>query len=1201
MRLKRLDVRGFKTFASPVFLEFVSPITAIVGPNGSGKSNLADAVRWVLGEQSLRMVRCKRTEDVIFAGGHGRAQLGMAEVSLTLDNADGWLSLPQAEVCITRRAYRSGDNEYLINGSKVRLRDLTDLVLKANVGPDGYAVIGQGMVDLALSMRPEERRFLFEEAADVKRHYLKIREANDKLTATENNMRRVADLVAEIAPRLASLERQAERARKHAILSGELRGLLLRWYRHQWQRAKVQLAQAETEEARVSTAYQAVESEGEALAQAIAAASERRAAVAAQLAELATETAGLASKMEAAQLELAVGRERAKALAGRRAEAERRQQEMAESRQRLGQQIVELRAQAGHREQERERLRVEVARLETAATEAQRRRERHAAEISAAEKEAERLTEAWAQTRAATARQAEQRTTAEREIEQQQRSLEGAGRRLAEAEREIAAGEARLQGLTAELQKTSEAFTTREHAAAGLEAELGATEQRVEQVRREHSTLQARLTMLQHWHNDLSGYHSGVRSVLQAARGGKGGQLGGIVGVVASLLHVPKELETAVEVALGGRLQDVVVERWQDAEAAIDHLKRTRGGRATFLPLDTLRQSNVQNPTSGPGILGVGSELVTYNPAHTVVARHLLGRTLVVVDLAVARRALDRCPAGWQIVTLAGEVVRASGAVTGGTLNQQQSGLLGQERELRDLPRRLEELAAKLAEGERAAHERRLALRGMRDELVRLGRQEREQMTACQRAEADLAARARETDRLRREHQRLADSVRNVEQARAAAVQRAEKMAAELASLAEAREQARERAETARAALAALDAADGDAVRGLAEARAALATAQREHERLTRETAEHEAELARLTRAAGLAQQERESLEQAAAELERSLAVFEKRVAGLNAERARYTERETGLKTELAGVEREGAQLAESQQTLHKRQTALSAAQAATAANVQRLRAEIGTLSERIGTDLGLEGEEDHRQLRLQWDTAEHEEETDPLPPEALRRRIDQLRGQLRSLSAVNPEAVHDYEELAARHAHLTAQHADLVQAGKTLRLAIADLEEAMKRQFNKTFALIAAEFRRCFTTLFGGGAARLVLTQPDNLAETGIEIVAQPPGKRMQNLALLSGGERALTAVALLFAILRIKPAPFCVLDEIDAALDDSNVGRIADMLSQLKSETQFVVITHNRGTMQAADTLYGVSIGAEGVSRLMSLRLDDIPVESE
>lgn len=1199
MRLKRLDVRGFKTFASPVLLEFVSPITAIVGPNGSGKSNLADAVRWVLGEQSLRMVRCKRTEDVIFAGGHGRPQMGMAEVSLTFDNSDGWLPLPQAEVCITRRAYRSGDNEYLINGNKVRMRDLMDLVLKANVGPDGYAVIGQGMVDLALSMRPEERRFLFEEAADVKRHYLKIREATDKLTATENNMRRVADLLAELTPRLASLERQAERARKHAALSGELHGLLLRWYRYQWRRAKAQLAQAEAEEQRVTTAYQAVESEGEALDNAIAAASERRATIAAQLADLGNETADLAGRMEAAQLELAVGRERAKALDDRRAEAERRRQEMAARHERLEQQVAALRAQAERSEQDRERLRAEVARLETAATEAQRRREQHMAAIAAAENEAERLTEAWAQTRAASARQAEQRAAAEREIEQMRASIRSVAGRLAEVEREIAAGESRLKDLTAELQKTSEAFTAREHAAAGLEAELASTEQRVEQVRREHSTLQARLTMLQHWHDDLSGYHSGVRSVLQAARSGRGGRLSGIVGVVASLLHVPKELETAIEVALGGRLQDIVVERWQDAEAAIEHLKRTRGGRATFLPLDTLRQTRVQSPASGPGILGVGSELVTFDPAHAVVAHHLLGRTLVVQDLAVARRALDKCPPGWQIVTLAGEVVRASGAVTGGTLHQQQSGLLGQERELRDLPLRLEELATQLAEGERAAHERRLALRALRDELVRLGRQEREQMTACQRAEADLAARAREADRLRREHQRLADSLRNLELARDAAAQRAEKLATELAGLAEAREQARERAETARADLAALDAADGDAVRGLAEAKAALATAQRERERLSRETAENEAELARLSRAAALAEQENESLAGEEVELRRSLDTLEKRVAALTAERARFTRRENELKEDLAAAEKKVAQLEESRQSLHKRQTALSAAQAATAGNVQRLRDELANLRERVGADLGLESEEDHRQLRLQWDTPEQDEEEDPLPPDTLRRRIDQLRGQLRALSSVNPEAVHEYEELAARHAHLTAQHADLAQASKTLKLAIADLEEAMKRQFNKTFTLIAAEFRRYFTMLFGGGAARLVLTQPDNLAETGIEIVAQPPGKRMQSLALLSGGERALTAVALLFAILHVKPAPFCVLDEVDAALDDSNVGRIAELLTQLARQTQFVVITHNRGTMQAADTIYGVSIGADGVSRLMSLRLEDIPVE--
>ncbi|MHB1134962.1 MAG: AAA family ATPase, partial [Chloroflexota bacterium] len=331
MRLKRLELRGFKTFASPVTLEFVTPITAVVGPNGSGKSNVADAVRWVLGEQSARMLRTKRSEDVIFAGGQGKPQLGLAEVALTLDNADGWLGLPQAEVCFSRRALRSGENEYFLNGARVRLRDLNELALKANLGPSGYTVIGQGMVDLALSLRPEERRALFEEAADVKRHYNRVKEARDKLAATEDNMRRVADLTAELAPRLASLERQADRARRHEALSAELRGLLARWYRHQWARLQAELARAEAEDARAAEALAAAEAALDAQADTAAALLARREGQQAEAAALGTELSRLSGDFEQRRLELAVGRERAAALVARRGAIAARRQELTEA------------------------------------------------------------------------------------------------------------------------------------------------------------------------------------------------------------------------------------------------------------------------------------------------------------------------------------------------------------------------------------------------------------------------------------------------------------------------------------------------------------------------------------------------------------------------------------------------------------------------------------------------------------------------------------------------------------------------------------------------------------------------------------------------------------------------------------------------------------------------------------------------------
>ena len=1196
MRLKRLELRGFKTFASPVTLDLDTPITAIVGPNGSGKSNVADAVRWVLGEQSSRALRTKRTEDVIFAGGNGRPQLGMAEVALTLDNEDGWLGLPQAEVCFTRRAFRSGESEYFINGARARWRDLSDLVLKANLGPSGYTVVGQGMVDLALSQRPEERRALFEEAADVKRHYLKIKESRDKLAATEDNMRRVADLAGELAPRLASLERQAERARRHEFLSAELRGLLARWYRHQWRRSQTELARLEAEEARASDELAAAQAAAAAKADSAAALSHRRGELGQQLAALSADLGGVRGDLERTQLEWAVGRERATALVARRAQIVARRETLAEEGERDRKDLALARTAQGKVIEDRERLARDLAQLGQSAAAAQAAREARAAEQAAAERELERLTESWAQTRAALARQGERHVAADRERQAQLAGLREAERRLAEGEAELVGGDEALGKVAARLRALAADAEEREREAGAAEAEALGAEHRLEELRRERQVLQARLAVLDRWREDLSGYHAGARAVLQAARSGKGGRLSGIVGIVAGLLRVPAELETAIEVALGGRLQDVVVEHWRDAEVAIEFLKHTRAGRATFLPLDTVRGGLTANPVAGPGVLGLASELVQYDPVHAVIARHLLGRTIVVQDLAVARRALAACPSGWQIVTLSGEVVRASGAVTGGTLGPQQGGLLGQERERRDLPGRLRTLEGALGSAERQVAERRTVLHELRAAVGRLVALQREQEASRQRLEAEARAGRREVERWRREGARAGQAAQTAAREEAMAAEREASTQQALVEGERARELAKAAVEEARLALATAEADGGDSLRCLAEARAALATAARDESRLAVELAERERELARAARAAEQLSAEDAELAGQAAGLDASLGELAERARDLGRQKDDLAAQEAALRGELAAAERQLGEVEASRRELQARLSELAAGQSAASAAVQRARGELAALRERGLGDLGVEHGEGPRQLRLPWEEAADDAEEE-VNPDQLRRQIDQFRAQLRGLPAVNPEAVRDYEELAARHSYLTSQNADLQMAGRALRQAIGDLELAMRKQFERTFAAVAGEFRRYFTTLFGGGSAHLTLTDPDNLLDTGVDIVAQPPGKRLQNLALLSGGERALTAVALLFALLSVKPAPFCVLDEVDAALDDANVARCLGLLRSLAERTQFVIITHNRITMEAAGALYGVSIGRDGASRAISLRLEDAP----
>ncbi|MCL5110768.1 MAG: chromosome segregation protein SMC [Chloroflexi bacterium] len=1195
MRLKRLELRGFKTFANPITLEFVSPVTAVVGPNGSGKSNVADAVRWVLGEQNARALRTKRTEDVIFAGGNGRSQLGMAEVALTLDNEDGSLGLPQAEVCLSRRAFRSGENEYLLNGARARLRDLNGLVLKAGLGPSGYTVIGQGMVDLALSLRPEERRALFEEAADVKRHYLKIREARDRLAATEENVQRVVDLAAELAPRVSTLERQAERARRHEALSAELKALLSRHYRLRWHRSQAQLARLEAREAEAAAHLAAVQAEAAAQSDRAAAVGERRAEIGRALATLAAELAPLGRELERVTLELAVGREREAALAARQAELATRRQVLAESASRAQEQQAAAVESYLAARMETARLLASLASLDESAESARALRESCQSKLAVCLAEAERLTEAWAQTRASLARLVERGAALARDREAQLAALRDAERGLAESDRELAEGSVALAGLDESLRALAAEREGNASQATAAEAEVVAAQHRLEEAGRERQVLEARLNVLERWRHDLSGYHAGARAVLQASRSPRGERLSGVVGLVASLLRVPPELETAVEVALGGRLQDLVVERWRDAEAAIEYLKRTHAGRATFLPLETIRATPAGNPVPGQGVLGLGCELVQCDPAHAGVARHLLGRTIIVQDLPVARRVLGSCPQGWQIVTLAGELVRTNGAVTGGSLAPQQGGLLGQERELRDLPERLRALATAHSLAERQLAERREALRELRSTAARLAEQARALEGRRQQEEANRQAGRREVERLRREVARLRQSLQAAEKDAAGHATREAATRNELSRLEREREQARLAGEAARAALAAAEAAGGDSLRRLAEVRAGLAAAEREEARLGAEQAERQGELARLAEGEARLLAEAQEGRAQAAELAAALGEFAGRAPELAAQREQLAGREAELHRSLAALERELAALESLRQATQRRLAEAMAGEGASAAAVQRARGELAALRERIGGDLGLEQDERTRQLRLPWEDEPQAPAGEDYDPEQLRRQIDQLRAQLRSLPAFNPTAVQDYEELAARHTFLTAQEADLRQAGRALQQAITDLEKAMRKQFERTFVAVAAEFRRYFTLLFGGGTARLTLTDPHSLLQTGVDIVAQPPGKRSQNLTLLSGGERALTAVALLFALLSVKPAPFCVLDEVDAALDDSNVARCLSVIADLSRQTQFIVITHNRVTMEAAGALYGVTIGRDGVSRVVSLRLEE------
>jgi chromosome segregation protein len=1237
MRLKHLVLQGFKTFATKTEFSFVGDITAIIGPNGSGKSNVADALRWVLGEQSYSQLRARRSEDLIFSGSIGRGQQGMAEVTLTLDNADRRLAIDYDEVSITRRAFRSGENEYFINRSRVRLRDIQELL--APVG-HSFSVVGQGLADELLSLRPEDRRVLFEEAAGIRPFYAQRDDALKRLARTEENMVRVSEMVAVLEPQLKSLERQARHAQEYNSVAGELHDLLDTWYGGQWQTEQAALAVAEAQEQAAAAALAAARERAATADRLLQEVRRESATARAELDRLTGEQAGLLHSQEQASRAAAVHAERLAAL-------EQQQQttllEHEAGRDALVQataQVAEIQAAQQDAAGDEQALRTRVAAAEVALGRAAETRRTTDRALTAAQ---ERAAEASAHAAGLKQRLASSEDH-RRELESQLAEQQDAARRLVarQAPEQAELDQARAAAAEAEAAQVAaqEALAAAERVVTAAQHTRDAAEKDRRAGAAEVDNLRTRLELARNLSEGGAGLPHAVRAVLGAARGvqgggrkdtGPGAQLSGIVGVVASLLEVPREFETAIEVALGGRINDVVVERWPDAEAAIAFLQHAKAGRATFLPLDSLRGGDgvgdaLRLLDNRQGVRGLASRLIATAPDYQVVVDQLLGRTLVVEDLPVARRALGRLPGGWSIVTVGGEIVRSGGAVTGGSAAREH-GMLARERERRDLTAALEQAqttqagrvaagqqaadalaraeAGRLQAGETLAAARRLAgeRRGgaghLAQRLAQTGQEQTWRLGLVAQAEAALRDYSTRLEGFTAELARME--------------QESGPLAAQIAELQAAAQHARQSEVVAREELTALRTQLAVAEEGARHRGAALQAARAQQGRLADQQRARAGRLETLARELG---QAAEGLEQA-------------RIEAAGWERA-GDELRGRTDSARAALEATRERLAATEQESHDAQSAALAAESAhghTLVERERRQGAARQLHTRIEEDLGLtlapetltevvaadaDAEVDAVQTAFQtqvpevdpwiawtrrWDVLAAE--TDPAPADpALEARIGQLRGKLRRMGPINPLAIDEYAAAQTRHGFLTTQLHDLHTAADSLRQVAAELDRIMRERLAETFKAVAAAFQETFPRLFGGGSARLELTDPQDVTATGIEVLAQPPGKRQQPLSALSGGERALTSVALLFAILKVRPTPFCIMDEVDAALDEANIGRFRNELRDLSATSQFILITHNRATIEAATAIYGVSLGADTASRVLSLRLEEVPL---
>ena len=1229
MYLKRLDVHGFKSFANKTQLQFTPGVTCIIGPNGCGKTNVADSIRWVLGEHASRTLRARKTEDVIFAGSDKRAPMGMAEVSIALDNSKHWLPIEFDEVVVSRRAYRSGENEYLINGSKVRLRDVVELFMRAQVGQNSYAFMGQGMVEQVLSLRPEDRRALIEEAADVRLYRQKLDDAQKKLKETRENVDRVRMLVREIEPRISQLERQAGRAVKYRDLAQELAATLHVYYSHQWQDVNDHLLAAITTHDQRSEQFQHVQGGAKALEDGLA---QLRAAIDERKREIAERERQLRSLEDYArdlERRVALDGERGNMLTARVTEltgeiaslqadvaAQQKEAPIADTSE------LEARLQAARDELAAQGERLDAIEREIAAL--QRSAMTHEQEAARSLAVAEDLDRRVREAADAVARLRRERDAA---VEERRKLInEEAGRR---EEHERLQAEAADAGRAVE--REIEERQREARMLALYREQQQAQDEGLRSLRQQIEKASARLEILEELDVRPQAPDAGIRAVLEAAAHlprdltAPDMELRGVVGLVHQLVRsIPAGLEQALGVALAENYYAVVFERETDMQAAAKFLLENDFGRVTMFALDSFHEHRPLHIMKERGVLGVASGMVRCDSKHRKLIDTLLGRTVVVESLELARRYIRRGLAN-AVATLNGILIRPVGSMLAGAPSAERAAF-ALEREAGELPEELARLRPLIEQKEAALEEaiRRQAETEQRlDALaasVDAAREQRAQLdTQAAGAKAELAAYA---PRLRA----LAETI-EAREAQIAETQSAEKRdEVQATAKAEAAREATAREQQEHTRLASLEQERAPLLAQVAELAAQVAHLDGELRTERSATQGERLALERLQRLIAQKEEQQQKAQQEAQAVDSRLTAAQRELGEKNAEvEALRTDLEPARQelSQLESRERSmSAQLAESNEKLRSAERALIDAEN----DVRVRRDELEMLRMTLETE-GFAATADGDVQRVPDPEPAAEEayvaaageppswmrtdDGDPnLPPvrggaavdvAELRDRIAELRGQIRGLGPINEEAATEYGESRERFDYLTAQLTDLSVAEEELMGAVGQLDREIREKFRETFKVVNAEFERYFSAFFRGGTARLELGEVDEDGLPGIEIHAQPPGKKLGSLALLSGGERSLTAVALLFALLQANPSPICVLDEVDAALDEANVGRFVEELRALAEKTQFIIITHNRRTIENADTIYGVSMAADSVSRLLGLRLDQVKVADD
>lgn len=1184
MYLKSIEVQGFKSFANKILFEFHNGITGIVGPNGSGKSNVGDAVRWVLGEQSAKSLRGASMQDVIFSGTENRKPMGFASVSITMDNSDHKLPIEFDEVTVTRRVYRSGESEYRINGSACRLKDINELFYDTGIGKEGYSIIGQGQIDKILSGKPEERRELFDEAVGIVKFKRRKAAAQKKLEDERQNLVRVNDILSELTRQLTPLEKQAETAKIYLKKRDELKVLDVNMFLLEMEESRTELAALEEKLAiserdlkENSQKYESIRVEYDRLEEKIS---------------------GLDGQIDSERARNNENQLKRQQLAGQMDVLREQIRSVETSRKNQLERLETIEKDLTERKKELEASRLELNGLKEERKQAQEEEEDTSVENDAIEASISHLNREIEGDKSEIIRILNQRASTKGKIQRYDTMMEQNQIRRAEVSQRLLRLRSEENEQEDSLKELQEKYETVSEKIEDLTEESRTYEEAVEKIRRElvRQNQQAeqgqtafhreasRLESLKNITERYDGYGNSIRRCMEQKS-----REPGLLGVVADLIKVEKAYEVAIETALGGSIQNIVTSDEDTAKRMIDFLKKNKFGRATFLPLTSvgLRGGFTDNGAlKEPGVIGLASTLVQADQQYEGLVRYLLGRVVVAdtIDHAVALARKYRY--SLRIVTLEGELLSPGGSMTGGAFKN-SSNLLGRRREIEELEESVKLLKKDLDALNQAIDENRSKRNALRDKIAALAEKLQKEYLVQNTAKMEISQMESRRDETASGYHHLKDEAVEIETQMAEIKEEKHRIQEELDASVKQEQELNDRIEKNQKALKEEQANLTEQKQRFENVHLKLAGFLQKEDFLKQNTSRIEREIRTLNEEKVSVQKKMEDGEKETLEKEENLKKIQETIdSGADVQKEAeekirvLTEEKNACMVTQKGFFTEREALTEQKSLLDKENFRLSARQEKL---VESRDARINDIWEQYELTPG-----SAREMKRE----EYQEMNQ------LKKAVLDLKNEIRSLGSVNVNAIEEFKEISERHSFLKGQHDDLVESEKALLGVIDDLDAGMRRQFEENFVKIQTEFDKAFRQLFGGGHGKLELVEGEDILEAGVRIIAQPPGKKLQNMILLSGGEKALTAIALLFAIQNLKPSPFCLLDEIEAALDESNVARYANYLHKLTKNTQFIIITHRRGTMAAADRLYGITMQEKGVSALVSVNLieDDL-----